>query len=83
MHFAHGPSLKKARELKKEKALHHLRIRPGVNHSWAVSHHTSESSDPVEVHNFADGKSMLAHIGESVDVDGENGEGSHQDRENG
>ena len=76
MFESRGASLKKARELKREKALHHLRIRPSAtaeNKSWAVTHHSSDDSEPTEKHNFTDADAMLEHVTDAVGVPNQEG----------
>ena len=68
---SHGPSLKKSRELEREKDLHHLRVYghgTAESPSWTVEHHASEDSNPASVHKFSDGHEMLRHIAEHAAV---------------
>ena len=73
---AHGPSLKKTRELEREKNLHHLRIyghADGTPESpkWIVQHHSSENDREPAQHEFDAGHEMLAHVAEHASVPSE------------
>ena len=81
---AHGASLKKTRELEREKNLHHLRIyghADGTPDSpkWIVQHHGSENDKKPVEHEFDDGNKMLAHVAEHASVPSE-GEMPAEDR---
>jgi hypothetical protein len=70
---SHGPSLKKSRELERQKNVHHLRVfghADGTPESpkWVIEHHRSEDDSSPAVHEFDQGHEMLAHIAEHAGV---------------
>jgi hypothetical protein len=73
-HEASGPSLKEARELRRERELHHVRIYAGEGAtpeapSWLVEHHSSENDARPTPHEFSDRSEMLAHLDKVTALD--------------